>query len=483
MAFVGDKVTAHAGKARQAAALICGSQSVTRGILAEQVVQIAFAVSRRVVKGAPVGVDLENGPEFLATFLGIARAGCKALVFDPNWPTGLRQSIIEATTPAITIDASTFGELTEQSIVETVADPSEADAFYVGFTSGTTGIPKGFRRSHASWLESFAVAEHAFGLSENDVFLICGSLQHSLHLFGAVHALHIGALTVQLKEFRPVEVLRQTGEHRATVLYCTPTQLHYLIKTALARKEVFPSVRCILTSGAKWRGLEAEELRRCFPAATVSEFYGASETSFITVVPQDAELPVASVGRAPPGVEISIRDADGAIVNEREVGRVWVKSAMLFDGYECGESGDTRWDDNGWLTVGDHGWVDEKGLLYLTGRENRMIITSAVNVYPEEVERVLEAHPQVELAAVFGVDEPVRGQKIVAAFKSVDQELEIEIQVLRRWCRRNLAKEKVPRTFISVSDWPLTQGGKTNLETLRIRLFPDSGSGSEKVCN
>lgn len=473
MAFVGDRLDRFADQAPNQPALICGNRVVSRLDLAKQVRAVAAGVSVRAGTKAPVALELENGADFLIAFLGIIRSGCRALVFDPAWPLGLRQKILDQAAPSLVVDRVVLKDILVIGDHGTFNPPDKHDPFYVGFTSGTTGIPKGFRRSHASWLESFRVAEESLGLSQDDTILLPGSLQHSLHLFGAVHALHLGARTIQLREFQPEATLRQIRQHEAGVFYCTPTQLHYLVERAQTRNWTLPSVRLILTSGAKWQGRDFEALRRIFPNARLCEFYGASETSFISIALHGDQTPLTSVGRPAPGVAIAVRGKDGTDLPPNNSGRLWVKSAMLFDGYECGGSGDTRW-DKGWLTVGDRGCIDENGFLYVSGRENRMIITSGVNIYPEEVERVISLHADISQAAVFDLDDPVRGQCVVAAYESSGPEP--DQGTLRNWCRRHLPKEKVPRIFVPVREWPLTPGGKTDLIKLRNRVCLQRGS-------
>ncbi len=367
MAFVGDRLDRFAAEAPHQPALICGNRVISRSLLAEQIRAVAMGVFARAGTKAPVALELENGTDFLTAFLGIIRAGCRALVLDPAWPDTVRRSIVSATSPSLVIDQTVLQSVSAAGGADLPVEPDADDPFYVGFTSGTTGIPKGFRRSHASWIESFRLAEEILELSRDDVIVLPGSLQHSLHLFGAVHALHLGARTIQLREFLPDEALRQIRHHEAGVFYCTPTQLHYLVRRAHARKWACPTVRLILTSGAKWQGGDMEALRRFFPNAGLCEFYGASETSFISTAMHGDQTPIMSVGRPAPGVDVAVRGNDGADLPPNSSGRLWVRSAMLFDGYECGGGGDTRW-DRGWLTVGDHGRIDENGFLYVTGR-------------------------------------------------------------------------------------------------------------------
>ncbi len=224
--------------------------------------------------------------------------------------------------------------------------------------------------------------------------------------------------------------------------------------------DAFPSLRILMISGAKWRAETRAATEALFPNAGIAEFYGASETSFITIGHPDEKVPAGSVGRAAHGVSLRIRDAEGRDLPVGEAGAIWVGSSMLFDDYACGSAPETRREGD-FLTIGDHGRLDEDGFLYLHGREKRMLVTSGLNVYPEEVEAVLSSLSGIEEAAVFGLPDPLRGVELVAVLRgSVDE------PALRAACRALLPAAKIPRRFLALDDWPRTSGGKADLRAL-----------------
>jgi len=187
------------------------------------------------------------------------------------------------------------------------------------------------------------------------------------------------------------------------------------------------------------------------------ELYGASELSFVTVMTEkDEAAKPGSVGRACQGVEIEIRDSHGGQQASGEIGKIFVRSLMLFDGYLL-ESGELVRivDDRGFITVDDMGYVDEDGYLYIAGREKNMILYGGLNVYPEEIERVLSRCPGVEEAAVVGQPDAHWGEIAVAVIKGSAARLD-----LQRACRKELASFKVPRRWVYVQDMPHTTSGK-----------------------
>ncbi|WP_029351173.1 AMP-binding protein [Bosea sp. 117] len=462
---IGDRLAAFAAVAPGRVALVCDDEAMDRASFAGAVARLASEIAARVPQGAGVALDLPNSPELVAAFFACAVSGRQGLVYDPGWPTPYRAAIDAALRPPLTLDEGTdwlAAALASGEPPPAFPQPPAPEApFYVGFTSGSTGLPKGYRRGHRSWIESFEVSAVEFGLTEDDRILAPGGLAASLHLYGIVHALHVGAQALMMRRFHPRRALDLIEAREVTALYATPTQLQMLIEAAGGR--TCPSLRVLMISGAKWRPETRAATEGLFPNAEIAEFYGASELSFVTIGRPRDGVPEGSVGRAAHGVRLSIRDGAGRALPTGEVGAIWVESAMLFDDYACGGGEEIRREGNR-MTVGDHGALDASGFLTLHGREKRMLVTAGLNVYPEEVEAVLARLPGIDEAAVFGLPDPLRGVELVAVLRmdSVADEA-----ALRAACRAHLPAAKVPRRFLSLSEWPRTAGGKADLGALR----------------
>lgn len=457
-ATLGARLPVLAAAAPGRAALICDGEVVTRAYLTAGIAARAAHLAACTPPGAGIALAMGNGPELVEAFFACAVSGRQALVYDPAWPAPYRTAIDAALAPALTLDGPMPGAVADVSSAPFPPPPAPEAQFYIGFTSGSTGLPKGYRRCHRSWIDSFKVSEAAFCLNEDDVVLAPGGLAASLHLYGVVHALHSGATPVMMRQFHPRRALSLIARHGVTALYATPTQLQMLVDAGAGAR--FPSLRVLMISGAKWRAETRAAVEALFPRAGIAEFYGASETSFITLSRPDEAVPPGSVGRAAPGVRLRIRDASGRDLAAGEAGVIWVASTMLFDGYACGEAPETRREGD-FLTIGDHGRLDEAGYLYLHGREKRMLVTSGLNVYPEEVETVLASLPGIEEAAVFGLPDLLRGVELVAVLRGAFDE-----SALRGACRALLPAAKIPRRFLALEEWPRTSGGKADLRAL-----------------
>lgn len=473
MAFVGETLEALAKSDPQAPAISCSGRLWTRAAFFAEVLALAEALQTRVPKGARVALCMRDPVLLLAAFFAVARSGAIAMVFDPDWPQERRAWIDQSVQPWLILETDSFDDLLtalrDQGALsqEPRHQPDEADPFYVGFTSGSTGVPKGYCRSHRSWLESFGVSAREFAIAAGDQVIIPGNMVHSLHLYGAVQGLCAGAQVHVAERFKPRLVAASLRQSGSAVFYATPTQIHYVAQE-LRRSGPAPNLRLVLASGAKWRDADRISMAAVFPVARLVEFYGASEMSFLTLATPEDNVPSGSVGRAAEGVSLSIRNGAGEALAPGQTGLIWARSDMLFDGYICGGGSEIAWED-GWLTVGDRGFLDENGFLFLSGREKRMIVTSGVNVYPEEVEYALLAHEGVALAAVVARPDPIRGSELVAVV-SLETGAVVSEADLRRHCAERLGRSRTPRAFLFRSEFPLTPGGKTDLMRLEAEL-------------
>ncbi|MCS0500930.1 class I adenylate-forming enzyme family protein [Ancylobacter mangrovi] len=458
-ATIAQTLPALAAADPHAPALLCDDERRSRAELAARVGGLAAWLTGRTPPGAGIALALDNGPALVELFLACAVSGRQALVYDPAWPPSGRAAIEAALAPELTLEAAP-----DVPAAPFPPPPTPLAPFYVGFTSGTTGTPKGYRRNHRSWIDSFAVSEAEFGLGPDDVVLAPGGLAASLHLYGVVHALHAGAPAVMSRQFNPERLFALIARHGVTALYATPTQLQMLVRMAEGAR--FERVRALMISGAKWHEAMRAGTRALFPNARIFEFYGASEMSFVTIGHPDEPVPEGSVGRAAGGVEIRIRDGEGRDLPAGETGTIWVASPMLFDAYASGGGTETR-RAGAFLTVGDRGWLDAQGYLFLAGREKRMLVTAGQNVYPEEIEAALMALEGIEEAAVFGLSDPLRGVRLVAVLRRRDGAARADEPALRAALKSRLAAYKIPRRFLVVARWPRTSGGKADLPALQ----------------
>jgi long-chain acyl-CoA synthetase len=331
-------------------------------------------------------------------------------------------------------------------------------AFLQCETSGSTGLAKRIRRSHASWIASFAVDRDLWRIAPGTGIAVIGALNHSLALYGVVSALHLGATAHLVSAPRPDLQLRQLRAASPQLVYATPSQLR-LLQAPADRVGGVTGVRHVLVGGGFLDAAALTAMRVAFPGAALHQFYGASETSFVTLA--DAATPEGSVGRAYPRVRLCVRDSEGRDLPDGETGEIWVQSPYLFDGYALGDSTETRWSE-GYLSVGELGWRDGEGHLYLAGRRSRMFTVADRNVFPEAIERFLLGLPGVVQAAVLPEADARRGA-IPVCFVVGDA---IDGDAILARCRRAFGAEAAPRRIVMLDAWPTLASGKTDLPAL-----------------
>jgi len=314
-------------------------------------------------------------------------------------------------------------------------------------TGGSSGAPRRIRRTQASWIASFAVNAGLFCIGPDCRVAVLGGLIHSLALYGAIEALHLGADLHLMGELRPDRQRAALAARAVRLLYATPAQLRLLVG---AGGPTLPDLRYALVGGSKLDPALRVALAQMAPACAVHEFYGAAEASFITLSGPDT--PIDAVGAAYPGVELKVSD-----------GEVWVKSPYLFEAY-ASDPGSARWQD-GWLSVGEMGAL-RGGQLYLAGRASRMVKVADQAVYPEEIETFLLSQPGVAQAAVLPRPDGLRGVHLVAVLQGDKGQTSVILQALRA----KFGPLKAPKTLFWRDSFAVLPSGKPDLARLERDL-------------
>ncbi|WP_221566495.1 AMP-binding protein [Alkalihalobacillus sp. TS-13] len=423
----------------------------------------------------------ENRMEFVFYFLAASSLGWKAVPIDPKLPIEKAKMILkDSVADALVSDSNhkwwdgetilAGQELSYTSKFENLPKATPDSIFYLGYTSGTSGNPKGFIRTQESWTESFRNTACEYTLHAGDQVIITGSLAHSLFLYGALHALSTGATVELLDHFSAEATADRVRNDKKTIIYVVPTMLEALLYESYLQWE---AVNLIISSGSKWNVERRRMIEATFNNAECIEFYGASELSFVSILHQDAaSTKIDSVGRPFTGVEVSIRDDQLQEVPYGEIGTLYVRSKMVFKGYQNLPTETANvFIDGEWATAGDLARIDEDGYIYLVGRANQMIISGGLNIYPEEVESVIQLVSAVEECAVIGVPDIYWGEKVVAFIKWRPGQ-EVTNDLLKDICLRDLPKYKCPKEFITVDEFPYTVSRKIARNEL-IHLYPE----------
>ncbi|ADP09979.1 AMP-dependent synthetase and ligase [Erwinia sp. Ejp617] len=347
------------------------------------------------------------------------------------------------------------------------ADMQAATPFLIGFTSGTTSLPKAFIRSRRSWRCSFENGVEIFRLAHAPSTLFPGPLSHGIGLYCLNETLYAGGCFYSTARWQPQAVLMLLAQQQIERLVVVPTMIAGL--AAAAAQSDYPGVRSLIAAGAKLELHHYRLVRALFPQAVVQEYYGASELGFVAVSTVDHDnisTSLASVGRAFPATEITIRNDDGEALPTGQPGIIWLASEQIIDGYLWNDD-DSAFKKRPWgATVADIGYLDAQQRLHIIGRRGNMILSGGNNIYLSEVESVIKSLPGVTEAVVIAVDDAYLGKKMVAVIEAADD----VIHQLPQQSRPLLAKYKLPRHYYQIKRWPLTSGGKIKRAELEQRI-------------
>lgn len=348
-----------------------------------------------------------------------------------------------------------FPALIEQgALVCEAAEVDEHDPAVIIYTSGLTGRPLGAVLTHANLLsQSCMVRDTIYGTHE-DCSLSVIPLFHS---FGAVgnmlSAIRIGARMVLMERFTLEGIFAAIERERVTYLAAVPRLFLGMVFFEGADRYDLSSLRVSITGGAAIPPDFIEKFQERF-GSPLLEGYGLTEASPVCYFTR-LELPqkLGSIGLPVPGVEGMIVSPEGREVSRGTSGELIVRGVNIMKGYYKDEAATAEVIKDGWLHTGDLGWMDEESYVFLTGRKKRMIITSGFNVYPREVEEVLELHPAVLKAGAVGSEDLLRGE-IVKALVVKRPEYDVDEKDIIRHCRAYLSSYKVPREVEFVTELP-----------------------------
>lgn len=396
-----------------------------------------------------------NSVEFVARFAAAVAGERQCAVLDPSWPEHLRNEV-----------RARLGAPAPASGTALADGPAES-SFLIGMTSGTTSVPKAFTRSRKSWVLSFEASMAFFGLDPTDKTMAPGPLASSLNLYALSECLYAGSEFHTLESFDVGDVHGAITYDGITRLVLVPTMLRLLSERGLSGGVDASGVRSIICAGSKLDARTLEAARRWAPNATLFEYYGASELSFVSglgLAPGQIPSPGGSgIGRPFPGVEVLIMDDDGGILPDGADGNICVRSGMLSNGYLWGDDGQALRRFGDWFTVGDQGYLTD-GELHILGRRSDMIITSGKNVYPHEVELALASVPGVAAAVAAGMPDDLRGQRVVAGI--VPSHGGVTATQVKTGLEEVLARDKRPAQYYVLDELPLTDRGKVSRQLL-----------------
>ncbi|GCE39458.1 Long-chain-fatty-acid--CoA ligase [Rhodococcus wratislaviensis] len=479
--------------------------SLTYRQLDEQSNQLAHLLrSRGVTAGASIVLVMENRIEWPVVVAAGMRAGL--YVTPVNWhltPGELAALLAEAAPAAVVTSGSLAGAVAAalpdghtaltlctdpapefEHLATAIADhprtPIADERFgaRVLYSGGTTGRPKAFRQKLLDIHPADAPTRHAglalkLGIDSDTVLLSPAPNYHAAPFTFQLMTMAAGGTVVCMERFDASAAMTAIAAHGVTHSQWVPTMLLRILalpdRGAIA---LSPTHTTAVTSGAPCP-VEVKEQITAWWGPVLHEYYGASEGYGHTYISaaESADHP-GSVGRPLGDTRVHVTDDAGTPVPTGEIGKVWFEPPAATAYVNAGDTATSA----GWKSMGDRGYLDEDGFLYLAGRESFMIISGGVNIYPEEIEAALVRHPDVVDAAVFGIPDPEFGEQVKAMVElreGVSGDATTAAGLID-YCRGCLATFKAPRSIDFVDRLPRLPTGKLNKKALRSHYFANS---------
>lgn len=483
----------------QRRALIFEDREWSYDELSEEVRRVATGLAANGMQaGDRCAILMYNRPEYIVVYYALAHLGavavplnyflkppevcyaladsdCTWLVTEEAlWPASAEQ--VRAKHPdvhIVNVDASGSDAACTFSYSELLTDGAAADQpiaavstdtlFLLQYTSGTTGLPKAAMHTHGNVLFSALSQIVDFQLTDRDVYVVVPAL-----CWGAgFHDYAIGTWwrggTVVLRPsggFDGDGFCELVQRHGVTIVLLVPSVLRLVLQSARFGKDTLGSLRMVLCGGEHVPVAEIEQVQKALPECEFLQGYGLSEfpVTMTFLDGADAITKRGSAGKASISATVRVVDPDGKDVEPGEVGEIICRSPASTIGYLGRPEATGTMLVDGWLHTGDRGSLDQDGFLSISGRIKDMIISGGLNVYPREIERVLEMHPHVIEAAVVGVPHD-RYQEVGRAIVVVDSATDVD--ELIALCRAELANFKVPHEWdLRTEPLPRTTSGK-----------------------
>ncbi len=451
----------------------------------------ANLLSMRARPGDRVLVQVNKTPEALILYLACLRVGLvyvplntaytkrevayfvddaepKVIVGDLQTINSLKDLLKnKLTTRVITIDEIAVAP-DSIDFPRTISKRKSTDLAVLIYTSGTTGLSKGAMLTHENLSSNAKALVESWGFSETDIILHALPIFHIHGLFVASHCpLMVGAKINWHNSFKVKNVI--TAFKKSTIFMGVPTYYSRILLDAALNIDSCKSIRLFISGSAPL----IEEIHKNFLQRTgkvILERYGMSEAGIITSNPLKGERRVGTVGLAIDKYQIRVIGNDQKIVSNGKIGSIQIRGRSLFDGYwKMPEKTKIEFTKDRWFRTGDLGSVDESGYLTIVGREKDMIICGGYNVYPKEIEQLIQRNSKVAEVAVVGVPHQDFGEVVVAAIvlkkgKSIDKDN------LLAFLEKNLANFKTPKVIFVVPNFPKNAMGKVQKNRIRDQL-------------
>lgn len=481
------------------AAVIDDEGELTFGELDAAAHAVAHELLTMGVRGGDgVGILARNHRWFLIALYGAARVGARIILLNSEFSGPQIKEVSEREgakviiyddeyTAAVSYAEPELGKLralgvnpdsdkpsgsTDETLADVIARGNGRPApkaskhpSIIILTSGTTGTPKGANRAAPPSLAPIGGVLSHVPFKAGEVTSLPAPMFHALGFLHATIAMMLGTTLVLRRRFKPATVLEDVEKHQVTAMVVVPVMLSRMLDhlEQMTPKPNLSSLRIVFVSGSQ---LGAELASRALKdlGPVIYNLYGSTEIAFASIArPKDLSINPSTVGPVVKGITVKIIDDNGNELPQGQVGRIFVRNTFPFKGYTGGGGKQII---DGMLSSGDVGYFDEHGLLYVSGRDDEMIVSGGENVFPAEVEDLISGHPDVIEATALGVEDKEWGARL-KAFVVKAEGASLDEDAVKTYVKEHLARYKVPREVVFLDELPRNPTGKILKRELR----------------
>ncbi len=497
------EIIVHQGqKRKRKTALFDDDIKISYGEILERADKLAaYFVQQGIKEGDRVALFLRNSPEFIYTIFAVAKIGAVSVPVNTFLKSEELDYILKDSGAKLLVaseihkkvvnensvcsnilwegvsskekELSSFEDalMQENEVEQTVRGLD--DCAVIIYTSGTTGQPKGAMLSNKNLLSNMEYSRKLIEVKPKDRIIVFLPMFHTFTLtVGVIMPLYVGGSMVIIKSLQPFSnIFKQTLMKRVTLFFGIPDVYNALAKAKLPWYFLwFNKIRAFISGAAALQPKTLEAMSKKFKRAKLLEGYGLSEASPVVCVNTIKKQKAGSVGCAMYGHAVKIVDADMNELSQGTVGDIIFSGDNVMMGYLNRPEATAETIVNGWLLTGDMGYLDEEGFLYIVDRKKDLIISKGINIYPREIEEVIDIFLGVKASAVIGIFDEKSGEIPVAYIELEDEVESIDEQGLRVHMREKLANYKIPKHLHIIEELPKNATGKILKRVLKEKL-------------